>query len=80
MSVARNAVPDVRIVLLRVWFTALSTIAADTYRPLPLSSRSRSKITIVSLIEKPMIVSSAATTSRLILKSSTRAQPRYGAT
>ena len=73
---ARNAVPEVRIVRLKVWLTDLSIISAVTYGLLPRSSRSRSKITIVSLIEKPTIVKSAATTSRLILKSSTSAQPR----
>src|SRR5438270_102851 len=64
--VARNTVPEVMIVRLSVWFSALFMISAKVPRiPSFRSSRIRSKITMVSLIEKPMIVRIAATIGAL---------------
>src|SRR6476620_4841290 len=76
-----NTVNTVRIVRLRVWLTASLTIFAVRFGDLPLISRKRSNVTIVSFTEKPMIVSSAATIVRLIWKASIRsAKARHGTT
>ncbi len=54
-SVARNTVPEVIIVRLSVWFSAWFMISRNEPRtPSLRSSRMRSKMTIVSLMEKPM--------------------------
>ena len=54
------------IVRLNVWFSAWLMISRNDPRmPSFKSSRIRSKMTILSLIEKPMIVKIAATTVAL---------------
>ena len=58
-----SAVPEVMIVRPSVWLMAtLMTVSSESRRMLRRFSRTRSKITIVSLVEKPVIVSSAAMT------------------
>ena len=58
---------DVRIVRLSVWLIASLTILLLRFGVFPLISRMRSKITIVSLTEKPIRVRKAATIGRSIL-------------
>ena len=60
--VARNTVPEVMMVRLNVWFSAWFITSLNVPRmPSFRSSRIRSKITMVSLVEKPMMVRMAAT-------------------
>ena len=54
---------DVKIVRLRVWLMASLTILLVRYGVFPLISRIRSKMTIVSLTEKPIRVRNAATSA-----------------
>src|SRR5262245_6059277 len=63
-------VRDVRIVRLMHSLTLWLIISGVTYGDLPLISRMRSKMTIVSLTEYPMMVMNAETIVRSILKSS----------
>ena len=58
---------EVRIVRLRVWLIASLIILAVRYGVFPLISRIRSKMTIVSLTEKPIRVRKAAIIGRSIL-------------
>ena len=61
-----NTVPLVMIVRLKVWLSAALMISLNVPRmPSFKSSRIRSKMTILSLMEKPMMVSTAATTVAL---------------
>ena len=58
-----SAVPDVMMVRPRVWLIATLMMLPRLSRRMPRRfSRTRSKITIVSLVEKPVMVSSAAMT------------------
>ena len=60
---ARNVVPAVMMVRDSVWLTLrLTTSSSDSFFADRWFSRTRSKMTIVSLTEYPVIVSSAATT------------------
>ena len=62
-SEVSSAVPDVMTVRPSVWFTdALITSNIESRRIDRRFSRTRSKITIVSLVEKPVIVRIAAMT------------------
>ena len=54
ITTTSHAVNDVRIVRLRVWLIASLTIFVGQCGVFPLISRIRSKITIVSLTEKPI--------------------------
>ena len=67
MTTTSQAVNDVRIVRLRVWLMASLTIWLVRCGVFPLISRMRSKMTIVSLTEKPIRVRNAATIGRSIL-------------
>ena len=61
-----NTVPLVMMVRLKVWFSAaLMTSLNVPLMPSFKSSRMRSKMTTLSLMEKPMMVSTAATTVAL---------------
>ena len=63
----RNTVNEVMMVRLKVSLTAMFiTLAGGSLRSVLDRSRIRSKMTIVSLIENPAIVRSAATTVRVI--------------
>jgi hypothetical protein len=62
----QNTVPLVMIVRLKVWLSAWLMMSLNEPRtPSFKSSRMRSKMTILSLMEKPMMVSTAATTVAL---------------
>ena len=55
------------MVRLSVWFSASLTTFSVRYGVFPLISRMRSKITIVSLTEKPISVRKAAIIGKSIL-------------
>ena len=65
--IVNKAVPVVIMVLLSVWFMLIFNISSKAF---PFNnfvfSLTRSNITIVSLIEKPIIVRNAATAVRSI--------------
>ena len=64
-STANKVVPEVMIVRLRVWLMlALTSVAKSSRRMRRRFSRTRSKTTIESFTEYPVIVSIAATTFR----------------
>ncbi len=70
MTTTSQAVNEVRIVRLRVWLTASLMIWLVRCGVFPFSSRIRSKMTIVSLTEKPISVRNAAIIGRSILNGS----------
>lgn len=73
---ARNTVTEVMMVRLRHWFNAWFRISRNVPRmPSFKSSRTRSKMTMVSLMEKPMMVSSAATVVAFICRPTRKYNP-----
>ncbi len=75
-NVAMNTVPEVMSVRLKVWLSAWFITSLKLPRtPSLRSSRMRSKITMVSLIEKPMIVRTAATMVALNSRPDRQYQP-----
>ena len=68
--------PEVMIVRLRVWLSAWFITSRNVPRtPSFRSSRMRSKITMVSLMEKPMMVRMAATVVALNSRPERKYQP-----
>jgi hypothetical protein len=70
-------VPEVMMVRLNVWLIALLMISRNVPRnPSFKSSRMRSKITTLSLSEKPMMVNAAATMGALSCLPEMKKMPR----